>query len=161
MNSHGSRTQRGSARGHYWRSGQSAVELALIFPVVALFLVIAADFGRLFSTNVGLKNAARAGAQYGSQSVVTAADAAGMIAAAQKDAPSIASISATANQCTCQSGSSVAACATTYSTTYCTHNAQATYVIVTAQAPFHTLISYPGIPSSLTLSGQAVMQVQE
>jgi Flp pilus assembly protein TadG len=161
MNSHGSRTQTGSARRHQWRSGQSAVELALIFPTLALFLLIAADFGRLYSTNVGLQNAARAGAQYGSQSVVTAADAAGMVAAVQKDGSAITGISATANQCTCESGSAVAACATTYTATYCTHNAQATYVIVNAQAAFHTLVHYPGIPSSLTLSGQAVMQVQE
>lgn len=162
MNSHASRTQAGSACGHRWRSGQSAVELALIFPTVALLLLIAADFGRLFSMNVGLRNAARAGAQYGSQSVVTAADAAGMIAAVQKDGSSITGLSTpTANQCTCESGSSVAACATTYSANYCTHNASATYVIVKAQATFHTLIHYPGIPSSLTLSGQAVMQVQE
>jgi hypothetical protein len=129
--------------------------------MLALFLLIAADFGRFFSTNVGLKNAARAGAQYGSQSVVAAADGAGMIAAAEKDGSAITGITATANQRTCESGSSVAACATTYSATYCTHNAQATYVIVNAQATFHTLVHYPGIPSSLTLSGRVVMQVQE
>jgi Flp pilus assembly protein TadG len=161
MNRHGSHRQK--RRGYWgrWRSGQSAVELALMFPVVALFLVIAADFGRLFYTNVGLRGAARAGAQYGSQSVVTAADSSGMIAAAQQDGSTIAGLSATANQCTCESGSSVTACATSYSSTYCTNNPQATYVIVKAQASFHTLVTYPGVPSTLTLSGQAVMQVQE
>jgi Flp pilus assembly protein TadG len=136
------------------------VELALIFPVVALFLIIAADFGRLFFTNVALKDAARAGAQYGSQSVVTAADSSGMIAAAQKDGSSISNLTATANQCTCESGTLLTACST-YSATYCTHNAQATYVIVNAQATFHTLVHYPGVPSSLTLSGKVVMQVEE
>src|ERR1700730_4632114 len=110
MNSHHPRTQKRSARASRWRSGQSAVELALIAPVLALLLVVAADFGRLFYMNVGVNSAARAGAQYGSQSVVTAADAAGMVAAATKDGSSIAGLSATANQCTCAAGSSVAAC---------------------------------------------------
>jgi Flp pilus assembly protein TadG len=161
MNRHDPQTHNRSACGGRWRNGQSAVELALIFPAVVLFLLLAIDFGRLVYTNVSLREAARAGAQYGSQSVVAAADSSGMIAAVQRDGSTISGLSAMANQCTCESGSSVASCSTNYSATYCTHNPQATYVIVNAQATFHTLVRYLGIPSSLALSGQAIMQVQE
>ena len=46
-------------------SGQSIVELALILPVMMAMLLVVTDFGRLFATYVGVKNAAREGAAYG------------------------------------------------------------------------------------------------
>ena len=49
-----------------YRKGQSAVELAVVVPVLALLLVVVADFGRVFFVSVAVNNAARAGAQYGS-----------------------------------------------------------------------------------------------
>jgi Flp pilus assembly protein TadG len=142
----------------FWGNGQSAVELAVAVPVLVLLLLAGADFARLFYTYTAVENAARAGAQYGSQSVITAADGNGMIAAANADGSNVTGLTVNANQCTCESStSSVASC----SANYCSDNSQATYVVVNTQAPFHTIVSYPGIPSSLTLSGQAVMQVQE
>jgi len=41
----------------------------------------------------------------------------------------------------------------------CTNSPQATYVEVDTQATFNTIVSYPGIPSSLTVKGTAIMQV--
>ena len=69
----------------------------------------------------------------------------------------VSGLTATASQCTCASGSTVAACASSY----CTHSAEATYVVVNTQATFKTLMTYPGVPSSVTLNGKAIMQVQE
>ena len=66
-------------------SGQSIVEFAVAVGVLTLLLVVVADFARVFYESVGLQNAARAGAQYGSQSVITAADVNGMEAAATLD----------------------------------------------------------------------------
>lgn len=57
---------------------QSAVEFAIVVPVLALMLVVIANFARLFFVSVAVNNAARAGAQYGSQSVSTASDTSGM-----------------------------------------------------------------------------------
>jgi len=138
-------------------SGQSAVELALAVPVLLLLLLVAADFGRIFYMSIGVMNAARAGAQYGSQTVITAADSAGMIAAAKTDGSNLANLSATASQCTCASSSTVTLCASSY----CTNAPQATFVEVDTQGLFQTLVNYPGIPSSTTLSGKAIMQVQQ
>lgn len=138
-------------------TGQSATELALLLPVLILLLLIGTDLARVFFVSVGVDNAARAGADYGSQSVITAADSNGMITAAKADGAGIVSLSVTASQCTCQGDSSVASCPAAY----CAANTQATYITVNAQAPFHTLITYPGLPSSLTLSGQAIMPVQQ
>jgi Flp pilus assembly protein TadG len=134
--------------------GQSAVELAFVVPVLVVLLVVAGDFGRLFFANIGVKNAARAGAQYGSQSVITAADANGMNAAAKQD---YSTVTATASQCTCGTSSSVPKC----QSSYCTNDPQGNYVTVNAQTTFKTILTYPGIPSSITLKGTAVMQVQQ
>jgi Flp pilus assembly protein TadG len=159
MNSHRSNRKVLETRLRFWAArGQSYVELAFALPVLALILVVAADFGRLFYTYVEVINAARAAAQYGSNSVVTAADSTGMIAAAKQDGVNIANLTVTASQCTCGTATaSVPACASNY----CTNDPQGNYVVVNAQAPFSTITKYPGVPSSVTLKSQAVMQVQQ
>ena len=144
--------------GRRWlESGQSAVELAVVLPVFLLLLVVAADFGRVFYVSTGVNNAARAGAQYGAQTVISAADIAGMKKAAQQDGSNIPNLTATAKECTCQTSTTVTVCAASY----CTNSPQATYVEVDTQASFHTIINYPAVPSAVTLSGTAVMQVQQ
>jgi Flp pilus assembly protein TadG len=159
MNSHRSNRKVPETRLRFWAArGQSYVELAFALPALAIVLVVAADFGRLFYTYVEVINAARAAAQYGSNSVVTAADSTGMIAAAKQDGVNIANLTVTASQCTCGTATaSVPAC----SSNYCTNDPQGNYVVVNAQAPFNTITKYPGVPSSITLKGQAVMQVQQ
>ena len=157
MNSHISR--RHSGRSLVWKSsrGQSMVELAIAVPVVALLLVAASDFARVFYFSIAVDNAARAGAQYGSQTITTAGDIAGMKSAATQDAPNIPSLAATAQLCTCGTGSSVTACAASY----CTNNPNGNFVEVDTSMTFRTTIGYPGIPSSIALAGKAVMQVQQ
>jgi Flp pilus assembly protein TadG len=159
MNSRRSDKKTPEAHRRYWAArGQSYVELAFALPVLAIVLVVAADFGRLFYTYVEVINAARAAAQYGSNSVVTAADSTGMIAAAKQDGVNLANLTVTASQCTCGTATaSVPAC----SSNYCTNDPQGNYVVVNAQAPFSTITKYPGVPSSVTLKSQAVMQVQQ
>ena len=118
-----------------------------------------ATLGRLFYTYIGVINAARAGAQYGSNSVITAADTSGIEAAAQKDGANVANLTVTASQCTCGTANppSLPACASSY----CTVDPQGNYVVVNTQAPFSIVLKFPGVPSSITLTGQAVMQVQQ
>lgn len=45
-------------------TGQAAVELALILPLMVLIMLMIVDFGRVFTTYVALANAAREGARY-------------------------------------------------------------------------------------------------
>lgn len=141
-----------------YAKGQSALELALIAPILAFLLIATADFARVFYVSITLNNAARAGVQYGSQSAIQAGDINGMIAQAEMDGANVSNITATASQCTCSSQtSSVAACASSY----CSANSTATFVVVNTSATFKTIVNYPGIPSSTALSGKAIMQVQE
>jgi Flp pilus assembly protein TadG len=140
-----------------WARGQSLVELAISLPVLVLLFLAAVDFGRVFYMWIAVNNAARAGAQYGSQNVVNAANSAGMSLAATTDGSNIAGLSATASQCTCAAGTSVPVCSG--SSYNCTNAPMAIYVEVDTQAPFNTVITYPGIPSSITVTGKAIMQV--
>jgi Flp pilus assembly protein TadG len=137
--------------------GQSSVELAVAIPLLVLMLLAGTDFGRIFYMSSGVNSAARAGAQYGSQSVITAANAAGMVSAARTDGTNLTNLTVTASQCTCATSLNVTACPTAY----CTNAPQATFVVVNTADVFTTLVNYPGIPSSTTLAGKAIMQVQQ
>src|SRR5216684_4246793 len=90
---------------HSRHKGQSAVELAASMGILSLLLVLACDFGRMYYTYVTVSDAARAGAQFGAQSLVTAANVPGITAAVTNDAAdiSLASGSPTVSQCTCSS----------------------------------------------------------
>jgi Flp pilus assembly protein TadG len=145
-------------RARWLAGGQAAAEFGGALLVLVPLLLAAADFGRLYYTSVTLQDAARAGAQYGSQSVTTAADTAGIKAAATADASNISGISASASQCTCATGSNVTSCPTSYCSSAPT---DATFVTVSTSATFNTIVNYPGIPSSVALTGQAVMMVEQ
>jgi Flp pilus assembly protein TadG len=88
-------TPRGRRHG---QRGNSSIETAIGITVMVWLLLGISDIVGIFNTSLALSNAARAGAQYGSRSVLTAADANGMIAAAKQDAPSISTMSVTATQ---------------------------------------------------------------
>jgi Flp pilus assembly protein TadG len=149
------RTKLPTARWRRLRqSGNSLIELAVALPGLLLLLVGVGYLAGIFNTVIALNNAARAGAQYGSISVVSAADTNGMIAAAKQDAPNLTGMSVDASQCSCTT-SSVTACATSY----CTNNPFRTYVTVDTQLTYQTPVTFPGLAPSVTLKSRAVMQV--
>lgn len=66
------RTNRQSrACRHLRRRGVSAVEFALVLPVLLILVGGAVDFGRCFYTHIAVTNAARAGAEFASTHPVT------------------------------------------------------------------------------------------
>ncbi|HTW87643.1 MAG TPA: TadE/TadG family type IV pilus assembly protein [Candidatus Binataceae bacterium] len=145
------------------------VELAVAVPAIALLLMVVVDFGRFFYMGIAVHSAARAGAQYGSQTLATAADTTGMTNAATTDwNNSSLGLTVTPSQCTCVSSSSnVSACPSNY----CGDDAQATFVEVNTQVPVSSVIAFLGIPSSVmtflglptsgNFTSQAIMQVQQ
>ena len=144
-----------SRRAHRASRGQSLVEFAFIAPVLILFLLAVADFGRVFFVAIALNNAARAGTQYGIQSPANAADVAGMQQAAQTDASNISGVAATASEyCECPDGSTQAC----NSSPAC--NDMRVYVEVDTAGSFQTLLNYPGIPSSFSLTGKSVVRAE-
>jgi Flp pilus assembly protein TadG len=145
----------GNRRSDRVSRGQSLVEFAAVAPVLILLLLAVADFGRVFFVSITLNNAARAGTQYGIQSPANAADVSGMQQAAQSDASSISGVAATASErCECPDGSTQAcdfspACSD-----------MRVYVEVDTTGSFQTLLNYPGIPSSISLTGKSVMRAE-
>jgi hypothetical protein len=120
--------------------------------------------GRLGYLAMTLDDAARAGAQYGSQSYTTDGDIAGMKNAATNSATNINgatwwgssagfSVSAS-NFCGCSDGTVVACTGT------CSSGAPAIYVQVTTQANYVPMISFPGLPSRFTIYGKSTQRVQ-
>jgi Flp pilus assembly protein TadG len=162
--------------------GQAITEFAFTLPILALLLVIAADFGRVFFVSVTVSDAARAAAQYGSQSNTNAASTPNatstpsttnntMQAAACNDYGATGTMSCSGSQCTCGALTVSAAeclcptgCVSQFSwpTTYCTNgNSTTLFVVVKTSATFTTLLNYPGVPHNYTLTGQAIMPVEE
>jgi Flp pilus assembly protein TadG len=138
------------------RRGQAAVEWALITPVMALLLVVAGDLMRMYYTSIEVNNAAKAGVQYGAQTPGTAADLAGMQQASQNDASNLSGMTATASMyCKCPDSSTTFSCGTTNA---CSD--KRVYVEVDTTATFHSLLQFPGLPSSVQLSGKAQMREQ-
>jgi len=146
--------------GRHFQAGQAATELAYSVPILLLLLLAGTDFARAFYFNQEVIAAARAGAQYGSQSVAAAVDTSGISAAALANGTNVPGLAATSSVCTCQSPppTGQTACATSYCNLA---NSQATYVTVNATATFTTLVSYPGIPHVSHMSGKAIMQIQQ
>ncbi|HET9099687.1 MAG TPA: TadE/TadG family type IV pilus assembly protein [Acidobacteriaceae bacterium] len=141
-------------------TGQSLVELALMFPIFILLLVGAAEFGRLAYAAIEVSNAARAGASYGSLSHITASDFTNIELVATTDAANLTGVTATAtNFCACSTGGTIT-CSTAL--TSCPSPARIIeYVQVNTSASFDPLFHLPGIPTTFPLSGQAIMRVEQ
>jgi Flp pilus assembly protein TadG len=138
------------------QTGQAAVELALIIPLLFLFFLGTIEFGRLAYIAIETSSAARAGAQYGGQNHITAANIAGMQQAALEDAPELTRLTATP-QVICQ-------CSTSLGTNLpCTNTCRSGRVIVFVQvvtlAQFTPWLPYPGSPTSVTVKGEATSVV--
>jgi Flp pilus assembly protein TadG len=144
-------------------TGQALVELALALPLLISLIIGAIDLGRLVYMAVGASNAAHAGAQYGCQNPATAADLTGMQTAAANDASDLVgagngNLAATAtNFCQCADGSGQSlSCA---SPPACANTHVVEYVNVSTTVNYTPWFAYPGVPSSVTVHGSAVMQV--
>lgn len=121
--------------------GQSLMEFAVLTPVLLMFLLLAADFGRAFTAYIAISGAAREGASYGSDSLVQATSTGAISAAALADAPTIWGT------------------APTVSSTTGTDAYGYTYVQVTVNYTFTPLTALPPIPSSVAMTRTVRMRV--
>jgi Flp pilus assembly protein TadG len=137
--------------------GNAALEMALIAPVLVLLLVGIADFGMAVYRKMQVQHAAQAGAEYAmvhgfSSSAITSTVTAATAFTGITASP------APAQSCGCVSGTTVAAA--TCGTNCASGTAAGTYVTVSAQGSYATIIPYPGIPSSFTLTAASVVRIQ-
>jgi Flp pilus assembly protein TadG len=137
--------------------GQNLLEFALAAPIVMLMLVSTVELGRLAYLGMLVKNAAHAGVQYGAQNLATAADSMGMQDAALNDGQNMAGLTATASHyCSCADGSS-SSCAPGD----CASSHRLVYVQVNTTGQFQPLLHWPGLPTTYTVNGRAVMRVAQ
>jgi len=137
------------------QGGQSLVELALVLPLLLLLLVGVLEIGRFAYYDILVANAARAGAQYGAQSLTAAADVDGIQTAAQNDGLSTLKVTPSL-LCGCSAG----ALGTCPSSSVCAN--PLVYIQVKAEATdFKSLFSYPGLPAKMTLTSTVTMRVSQ
>ena len=135
--------------------GQASVELALSLPLLLMMFLVVVETGRAFYIAISVSNAARAGVQYGSRNLSTAADNAGMQQAAANDAPNLTGMTAAASHfCLCSDGT-----ASTCLSTDCAGSHRLLYTQVDTSAPYTPLINFMGILPAMSVPGQAVMRV--
>jgi Flp pilus assembly protein TadG len=150
----------GASRARKQR-GQAMVELAIALPILLLLTLGVIEFGRAAYFSIEVSEAARAGAQYGSQGLAYAANADNITQAALNSAPEIGggSMSVTVQplSCVCPGTGSVTggACAGVLGCSY-----PLVYVTVTTNYPMSTLFQYPGLPANFNLNGSSTLPVQ-
>jgi len=137
--------------------GNAAVEFGMVTPIVAAIFVPSIDVGMGVYQQMQVQDAAQAGAQYAMahgwnitaiQNAVTGATTLATVSALP--APTLV--------CGCPGGSSVvsAACGGT-----CPNGQPVgTYVTVNAEGTYTTLIPYPVLGTSVTLSAQATARIR-
>jgi Flp pilus assembly protein TadG len=141
------------------QAGTSMVEFALVAPVLIFLLIGLIEVGRYTYFGILAANAARAGVQYGAQSLYTAQDITGMTNAAVGDAQNLPNWTAsnggiTANYLCSQNGSVASPCVTATPAAGTVY-----YVKVTVTGTFKSLLNYPGIPNGVPISASAMMRV--
>jgi Flp pilus assembly protein TadG len=140
-----------------WPRGQAAVELAFSVPLLIVLLLVVVETGRICLVAIALSSAARAGVQYGAQNLTTVSDSSGMQNAAKADAPNLTAMTATGSHyCQCSNGS-----ASTCLSTDCASSHRLTYVEVNTSATYTPLVNWPGVPTTTTLTSEAIMRVNQ
>jgi Flp pilus assembly protein TadG len=153
--------------------GAALVEMAVVLPFLGLILVGTIDFGRVFHTAMAVTKAARAGAQYGTQSSANAFNVTGMQAQAQGATPGgeVSAITANASLacwCTPDAPASSSYVETTIRCNgtlpgggTCPNGTHFTVAVtVRASTTFTTVSSYPGIPRSVPITRTVTMREQ-
>jgi Flp pilus assembly protein TadG len=135
--------------------GVTAIEFAVIAPIMIGLFISIADLGLGLYTQVQLANAAQSGAAYAMQKGYNS-DTMKTVAQASTRLTSVTV--ATSQFCGCPSATGVTVTACTAS---CGDGLTAgTFAQVIASKTYSTLLSYPGIPSTINMSETATARTQ-
>jgi len=143
-----------------WRSsprGGAVIEFALIMPLLVLFLVGLSDLGLAAYDAMEVQAAAEAGAQYAALNGWNATSIAAAVTGAT-GASGIAATPAPSQLYGCPDGGTFTIVASTV--TCPSGSPPGVYASVSAQLQYQTVLPYPGLPSPLTLTGQAYRRIK-
>lgn len=136
--------------------GVSAIEFALVAPFLFTFVLGVVDLSFGFQAKMAVTQAAQAGTYY---AMINGYNTSG-IRTAVSSSTGTSGITAptTAQTCGCPSGTAV----TTSSCGSNCPNGQAagTYVTVNAQYQYSTILTYPGLPSPMTLTSTSMLRIK-
>jgi Flp pilus assembly protein TadG len=139
--------------------GSSLIEFALLLPMMAAILVCLTDYALLIQNSIQFQSAADAAAAYGtipgnaSNTAAMTQIANYMVTGSFSGLPSVTVASNLVYTCS-PGGAQVT------SSTLCSGLAPLQYVQVSVKSTVSPLMKYPGVPSSLALSGWASYRVQ-
>ena len=136
--------------------GVATGEMALMLPLLLVTMIGIIDLSRAAFVGIAVANAASAGAFYGAQGPGYAVDTAAILAAATSDAQVSGMTITSSAYCECPDGS-----ASTCRPSECDGNRIREYIQVNTQADWTPIFNYPGLPGSVTLRGQSILQVSE
>jgi pilus assembly protein CpaE len=137
-------------------AGAAAIEFAIIAPVLALFILGLIDLGLGFAAQMSVSQAAQSGSYY---ALLKGYDTAN-IASAIQNASNATNISGSSSQsCGCPTSSGGVASAACGSS--CPNGQTAgTYVTVSAQYQYSTILPYPSLTSPMTLSAVSMVRIK-
>jgi Flp pilus assembly protein TadG len=148
--------------------GGALVELAIALPLLVLIMAAAIDYARIFYMAMALTNAARAGAQYGANTVGQSQNYTAMENAATT-ATNLSGVTANASRlCQCATDAGVFSptasandCASPEATA-CPSGHRVITVTVWTHATFTTLMwNFPAIASTTSISRAATLRVAQ
>ena len=121
----------------HWRNGQALVEMAICLPLVVLMAVITLDYGRMYFHFQSVESAAAAGAQFGCQNLVQAANTIGIRSNALAQAVDIAGLSPRVTNSVING----------------------TNISVTVSAVFTPSVQFPPLPTNIVLRRTVIMRI--
>lgn len=144
-----------------------------MLPILCLLAVGITDLGRAAAVTMAVNNAATAGVEYGSQNGSTASDFTGMQNHAVDDTSmnnlpgTLTFPSSPSNGCACDTGNGTScsypipsqSCSTILSN--CATGKIVECVQVVTSMTYQPLLYFPGIPTSYSVTGHAVMRVRQ
>jgi Flp pilus assembly protein TadG len=137
--------------------GAAAIEFAVIAPTLVMMAVCTVDLGMGIYRNMQVQNAAQIGAQYAMRHPFDA----NQIATVVSNATGLSTISASpapVQYCGCATSSGVGT--VTCGATCPTGAVYGSYVRVSTQATYTTILPYPLIANNFTLTAQSNVRVQ-
>ena len=153
--------------------GNAIVEFAILAPVLILLMLGTIELGRTAYFGILVANAAQAGASYGSQTITTAQDSAGMAAAIAQDASPnpIATVTASpapsiewgcwnATTAAFATPFPVATSSSSFLPSCTGTNVGVPFVSVTAQGTLKPLFHLPFLKKSITVKKTVLRRVQ-
>ena len=138
-------------------AGVAGVEFAFFATLLTLLTVSALEFGMAFYRKMQVYDAAQAGAQY----VIKNGYVASSVSTAVTSATAFSGIStspAASQSCGCPTTSAITSA--TCGNSCADGTLAATYVTVSAQGTYTPMFSYPGLPSTFTLTAQSIVRIK-